>query len=95
MKLLFTPEAVFDLKSICNWIARDNPERAATFVDELEASCADILLFPEKYQLAVRFERQGLRRKVHGNYSIFYRIKPDAVEVIHILHGARDFTELL
>jgi hypothetical protein len=32
---------------------------------------------------------------VHGHYLIFYRITTDAVEIIHVLHGARDFESVL
>jgi toxin ParE1/3/4 len=32
---------------------------------------------------------------VHGNYLIFYRIDPDHVVVVHVLHGARDYEAIL
>ena len=31
----------------------------------------------------------------HGNYLIFYRIADDTVEVLHVLHGARDYENIL
>jgi toxin ParE1/3/4 len=95
MKLLITPEARRDLESIGDWIAKDSPLRAVAFVEELELSCAEILLFPEKYPVAIRYEKMALRRKVHGNYLIFYRVVTDQVQIIHILHGARDYEGLL
>jgi toxin ParE1/3/4 len=95
MKLLITPEARRDLESIGDWIANDSPLRALTFVEELESACAEILLFPEKYPIAIRYEKIALRRKVHGNYLIFYRVVTDQVQIIHILHGARDYEGLL
>lgn len=36
-----------------------------------------------------------MRRRVHGADLIFYRIGEDAVEVLHILHGARDYERIL
>jgi toxin ParE1/3/4 len=36
-----------------------------------------------------------IRQKVHGNYLIFYRVVTDQVQIIHILHGARDDEGLL
>jgi plasmid stabilization system protein ParE len=36
-----------------------------------------------------------LRRKVYGNYLIFYDIGPDAVEILRILHGARDYAQIV
>lgn len=34
-----------------------------------------------------RYEKQGIRRKVHGNYLIFYRLDGEQVIVVHILQG--------
>ncbi len=95
MKLFITSEARRDLESIGDWIANDSLLRAVTFVEEPEVSCGEILLFPEKYPIAIRYEKMALRRKVHGNYLIFYRVVMDQVQIIHILHGARDYDALL
>jgi toxin ParE1/3/4 len=91
VKLRLTAEALLDLESIGDWIARDNPARAASFIAELEASCQEIASFTEKFLLVPRYENLGIRRKVHGSYLIFYRIGTGKIDIIHILHGARDF----
>jgi plasmid stabilization system protein ParE len=36
-----------------------------------------------------------MRRLVHGNYLVFFRIADHTVEVMHVLHGARDYQRLL
>ncbi|MFD2183895.1 type II toxin-antitoxin system RelE/ParE family toxin [Rhodoplanes azumiensis] len=41
------------------------------------------------------WEDRGIRRRTHGNYLIFYRIEDDEVQVLHVLHGARDYTSIL
>jgi hypothetical protein len=30
-----------------------------------------------------------------GDYSIFYRVLSDTVEILHMLHGARDYEPIL
>ena len=95
MKLYLTPEARRDLALIGDWIAKDNPRRAETFVDELNSSCVEILDFPEKHPFATLYESRGLRRKTHGNYLIFYRVKPAHIEIIHVLHGSMDIDKHL
>lgn len=47
------------------------------------------------YPLVPRYERFGVRRRPFGRFLIFYRIGEDRIEVIHILHGARDYESLL
>ena len=42
-----------------------------------------------------RYEHWGIRRCVHGNYLIFYRVREDAVDIVHVLHGAMDYESML
>ncbi len=95
MKVLFTEAAESDLEVIGDWIAKDNPGRVATFVRELRRSCVDIGPRPLGYPLVEHRRNDGIRRKVHGNHLIFYRIWLDAVEILRVLHGARDYARIL
>ncbi|MEJ0065947.1 MAG: type II toxin-antitoxin system RelE/ParE family toxin [Caulobacteraceae bacterium] len=74
------------------WTIRD---AALSFIDELEESCRGLANDPERFQLVPRYQASGIRRRVHGRYLIFYRMHPDRVTVLRILHGARDYEPLL
>ena len=95
-RLLLSPRAVTDLEEIADYIARDNPVRAASFVAELEAKCRAIVetpaLYPARTDLA-----PGLRMAVHGRYLMLYRDLPDenTVRVERVLHSARNLPRLL
>jgi toxin ParE1/3/4 len=95
MKLVITDEAATDLREIGEWIAASNPRRALTFVDELKARCASLIDAPLAYALVPRHEASGVKRLPHGAYLIFYRVREDTVEIIHVLHGARDYETIL
>lgn len=88
-RLDFAPEARADLLDIAGYIARDDPERARSFVTELERRCADLLANPgsgrDRSELAL-----NLRSKPHGSYLIFYTPGDALVRIERILHGARD-----
>jgi plasmid stabilization system protein ParE len=45
-RLLLSPRAAADLEDIAEYIARDNPERAASFIEELEAACSAVAATP-------------------------------------------------
>lgn len=90
-----TAAAEADLESIGDHIARDNPARALSFVRELARSCVDLADMPEAWPVVPRYERYGIRRRVHGRYLIFYRIGADKVTVLHILNGAMDVEAIL
>lgn len=93
MKLMFSPKAVEDLKEIGDYIARDNPERALSFVDDIEPHRCRVaeapITFPARENIA-----PGLRMAVHGKSLILYGIQSDAVRVERIVHGARQLTDL-
>lgn len=95
MIVALTAEAERQLEEIGDRIARDNPERAISFVLELRAKCLGLADFPERFPLVSRYEDRGIRHRVHGNYLIFYRVEADQVVVIHILHGATDYAALI
>jgi addiction module RelE/StbE family toxin len=94
VKVSLSPEAQADLDEIARWIDDDNPERADTFVDELERACAGLGDRPLRFP-AVPEIRHDLRKRVHDDYLIFYRVRQEEVEVVRIGHGARDWTALL
>lgn len=89
MIVRITAEAEADLESIGDYIAKDNPPRAITFVRELRAACLGLSDFPERFPVVPRYADQGIRHRVHGSYAIFYRVEHDGVTVLHVSHGAR------
>ena len=95
MKLVITDEAREDLRRIGDAIAEDNPSRAFSFLEELEARCRALPGMPLAYPLVSRTRERGVRRVVHGNYLIFYRADPDAVVVLHILAARMNVDEIL
>ena len=95
MRVELTETALGDLEDIALFIARDNPDRALTFVDELEDACSGLVENPERFPLVSRFEHFGIRRRVHGAYLIFYRISKTRIEILRILNGAMDFEPIL
>lgn len=90
-----TAEAEHDLEAIGDYIARDNPRRAISFLQELREKCLALADKPERFPLVPRYETESVRRRSHGNYLIFYRVERAKVVVVHVLHGAQDYTAIL
>jgi len=89
--VLFSEEAELDLGRIADYIAQDNPRRARTFVDELQASVRDKLsTFP-----ASGPEIGGRRYLIFGNYVILYRLdEADKAAIIQVIvEGHRNWRE--
>ncbi|MDL2406196.1 type II toxin-antitoxin system RelE/ParE family toxin [Rhizobium calliandrae] len=95
MILEFSYEAENDLEQIADYIAQDNPRRALSFVRELRSKCEDLVDNPNGFALVPGYEHHGIRRRVHGNYLIFYRVESVKVVIIHVVHGATDYGAIL
>jgi plasmid stabilization system protein ParE len=95
MRVVMTAAAKADLLAIRRTIETDNPTRAVSFVEELLDRCLALAYTPRAYPLVPRYERFGIRRCVHGNYLIFFRLQPEQIEIIHVLQGARDIEAIL
>lgn len=88
-------EAEAGLERIATYVAEQSPGSALRLVRELRQRCESLLDAPRAYPLVPRYEHFGIRRCPFGRYLIFYRIGQDAIDVIHILHGARDYEAIL
>ena len=95
MRVVVTAAALQDLAEIGAYIARDNPERAVSFIDELLEHCERLGAQPLRNPLVPRYKAHGIRRCVHANYLIFYRVGLKQIEVIHVFQGAREYEPLL
>ena len=94
MKTIISAPARVDLQKIMLWIADENPFRGKSFSRELQDAAESLMLFPESYPVVGTLDGFAVRRKVYGNYLIFYSVNGDAVNVLRILHGAQDYSDL-
>jgi len=74
---------------IALYIAQDSPDRALSFVDELEGRCAALGKAPGIGTARPELG-DGIRMLPHGRYLIFYRQTQRTVRIERIVHGARD-----
>ena len=95
MIVVITEEAEADLERIGDTIAMDKPLRALSLVRELRERCERLGEFPKSFPLVPRYESSGVRRRVHGEYLIFYRVGIETIDVLHVLHGATDYEPVL
>ncbi len=93
-----TEDAEFDIEEIGDFIAnKGTPQRAVTFLEELERACLTLADNPLLFPLIPRYEAWGVRHRVHGNYQIFYRVvaAADRIDVLRILNSRRDYLSIL
>jgi addiction module RelE/StbE family toxin len=93
MKVRLTSEAKADLEDIGDRIAERNPVRAVTYLRELRERALRIGEFPHAGPPRPKLG-EGIRITVHGKYLIIYRVRDETVQILRVLHGARDLDAL-
>lgn len=89
MRLKLSRYVESDLRLIAEYIARDNPERAVTFIRELRGTFSGIAERPRTYQLRPDLGAE-VRIAPFGRYVVVFRITQRGVRIERVLHGARD-----
>jgi toxin ParE1/3/4 len=85
----WTPQAVEDLESIADFIARDSAHYAHFFIIGVLASVDRLLVFPKSGRIVPELKNPAIREIILGNYRIVYRLKNQAAEILTVYHGAK------
>lgn len=82
-----------DLKGIWRYIAGDNRVAADRFLRRLNVRFRVLAYNPHMGRLRSEFG-SGLHSLQYGNYVIFYLRADTEIEIVRVLHGARDIDAL-
>jgi len=92
--VVFSPAAENDLDDIWLNIALDNLAAADRLIDTIQQRTGQLGEFQELGRSRPDIAKTARSLNV-GNYLILYRIEARTIEVVRIVHGARDLTTLL
>lgn len=88
-----TRQAEEDLIDIWTFIAEDDPAAADRLLDRIDEVCG---LLAENPQMGPARPdlRPELRYMIVARYLILYRVVAERVEIVRVVHGARDLPSL-
>ena len=95
------PVAVIDLIEIGDYLAQAaSLATSDRFLDAVEATSQQIARMPgvgTRYETADPLLTEIRVCPISGfrNYLLFYRVHPDRIEILRILHGAQDIPSIL
>lgn len=94
------PDVEGDILAIAAWIARDSPNAAWRFLEEVENTVSTLGHMPAKGSPKRFRDRRlaGIRSwSVSGfpKHLVLYEVRPDHVYVFAVVHGARRLLRLL
>jgi plasmid stabilization system protein ParE len=90
MRIRWTPAAAEDLKNIYDYLMEHEPHLARSTVIELRQGIHSLKEFPH---MGRKGREEGTRELLHKRlpHIVVYRVKEDAVEILHIWHPAQDW----
>jgi len=89
-----TAQAEEDLIDLWLYIAQDNPAADDRVLDDIETGFQHLADNPLMGRLRPDIAPE-LRYFVIGKYLILYRTVPDGIQIVRVIHGARDLPNLL
>ncbi|MDB4413486.1 type II toxin-antitoxin system RelE/ParE family toxin [Pirellulaceae bacterium] len=92
-KPLYSTAARRDLIDILQFISRDKPDAAVSWVEKIEAKCLLLASQPEMGELRPLLG-SDVRWNFIGRYVIFHRKHGDTVEILRVIPGDRNITKL-
>ena len=93
-RLIWSPKAASNLVEICNFIGEDSEHYARIFAQKIIIEIEKIPEFPKSGRIVPEYQQKDLREKIFQNYRIVYRIKPNTIEIVAIVHGARLLSDI-
>jgi len=91
--IVVRPKAAEDMAEIWAYIAEDNPDRADALAAAIDRQFRALDRHPSMGRARPELWT-GLRSFPVGNYVIFYLPRSRGIEVVRVLHGARDLDSL-
>jgi toxin ParE1/3/4 len=88
-----TARAEQDLEEIWFYVALDDVAAADALLDDFDNSCLLLATQPKMGRAREELANE-LRSFPVGRYVFFYRPLADGVEIVRVLHGARDVTAI-
>jgi len=94
MTFYLRPQAEADLENIVLYIAEDNVQAARQWIEDIYTLCQQLGEMPA-IGVAKSYIRPGLRMLPAGSYLILYQQVDKGVEIVRVIHGARQWQDLL
>lgn len=92
-RCIFSPRSHKDFAEILDYFGETDADSALDFVTRLQLACDQLAQMPGMGRKRDKLAR-GLRSFPVEKYVIFYRIVKDDIEIVRVLHSARDIESI-
>jgi len=88
MRVYWTENAIGHLINIYEYIAINSPTYGKRMVDKITQRSEQIAIHPFSGRKVPEYEAEDIRELIEMPYRIIYRIKPNQIDVLAVIHGA-------
>lgn len=90
----WTANAQTHLAAIRDYIAANSPRYAQNMVDRITRRTMQLESFPLSGGMVTEYEDPSIRELIEYPYRIIYKVYNDRVDVLAVIHGARELPPL-
>jgi toxin ParE1/3/4 len=93
-KIVWTESAWIDLETVADFIARDSPYYAASFVREIRNHARSLSRMSARGRVVPEIGDRQIRELFVQSYRLIYKVERSRVAILALVHGARDLEAL-
>lgn len=86
-RVVWSPEAVEDVESIAEYIARDSPFYARAVVAKMLGFAKSLAAFPAVGRIVPEYGNKKIRERILYSYRMIYQIDGQNITVVAVIHG--------
>lgn len=94
-RLIWSKQAADDLETVVRYIAQDSSYYARRTARRIIDACEALLEMPTASAIVPELQSAEYRQSIVWPYRIIVRLRGDSIEIVAIIHGARDATRIL
>ncbi|MCD6584189.1 MAG: type II toxin-antitoxin system RelE/ParE family toxin [Desulfobacteraceae bacterium] len=88
MKVYWTETAIGHLANIYEYIGLNSQTYARRMVDRITRRSEQIADHPLSGRKVPEYDAEDIRELIEKPYRLIYRIKPDQIDILAVIHGA-------
>ena len=87
MKIVWSPLAIERMSDIAQYIAQDNPDATAKWINKVFKKVGRLNDFPKSGRKVPETKRTDILEIFYGNYRIIYRLRQNEISILTVRHG--------
>ncbi|MCX5894414.1 MAG: type II toxin-antitoxin system RelE/ParE family toxin [Proteobacteria bacterium] len=88
--IIWTQSAWNDLEAAADYISKDSPRYAASFVQEVCDAVRSLNALAFRGRVVPEFDDTNIRELLLKSYRLIYQVTAQKIYILGLIHGARD-----